>query len=60
MLTTEALVSQIKEKEKAPAGMPGGGGMGGMYCEGPGASRGLFFSVRPRRNLRLFRLRGRP
>ena len=31
MLTTEALVSEIKEKEKAPAGMPGGGGMGGMY-----------------------------
>jgi len=31
MLTTEALVSEIQEKEKAPAGMPGGGGMGGMY-----------------------------
>jgi len=35
MLTTEALVSEIKEKDKAPAGggMPGGmgGGMGGMY-----------------------------
>src|SRR5450759_1031961 len=32
MLTTEALVSEIKEKDKAPAGggMPGGG-MGGMY-----------------------------
>ena len=30
MLTTEALVSEIKEKEKATAGMPGGG-MGGMY-----------------------------
>jgi chaperonin GroEL len=31
MLTTEALVSEIKEKEKVPA-MPGGGaGMGGMY-----------------------------
>src|SRR5512141_3132971 len=30
MLTTEALVSEIKEKEKAPS-MPGGGGMGGMY-----------------------------
>ncbi len=29
MLTTEALVSEIKEKEKAPA--MGGGGMGGMY-----------------------------
>jgi chaperonin GroEL len=27
MLTTEALVTEIKEKEKAPAGMPGGGGM---------------------------------
>jgi chaperonin GroEL len=31
MLTTEAMISEIKEKEKAPAGMPGGGGMGGMY-----------------------------
>jgi chaperonin GroEL len=31
MLTTEAMVSEIKEKDKAPAGMPGGGGMGGMY-----------------------------
>ena len=31
MLTTEALVSEIKEKERAPSGMPGGGGMGGMY-----------------------------
>jgi chaperonin GroEL len=31
MLTTEAMVSEIKEKEKAPSGMPGGGGMGGMY-----------------------------
>jgi chaperonin GroEL len=30
MLTTEALVSEVKEKDKAPA-MPGGGGMGGMY-----------------------------
>ncbi|MCL4809064.1 MAG: chaperonin GroEL, partial [Thermoanaerobaculia bacterium] len=30
MLTTEALISEIKEKEKAPA-MPPGGGMGGMY-----------------------------
>jgi chaperonin GroEL len=30
MLTTEALISEIKEKEKAPS-MPGGGGMGGMY-----------------------------
>ena len=31
MLTTEALISEIKEDEKAPAGGPGGGGMGGMY-----------------------------
>jgi len=32
MLTTEALVSEIKERDKAPAGgMGGGGGMGGMY-----------------------------
>jgi chaperonin GroEL len=32
MLTTEAMVSEIKEKEKPQAGgMPGGGGMGGMY-----------------------------
>ena len=32
MLTTEALVSEIKEDEKAPAAVPGGpGGMGGMY-----------------------------
>ena len=34
MLTTEALVSDIPEEEKAPAmpgGMPPGGGMGGMY-----------------------------
>ena len=32
MLTTEAMVSEIKEKDKAPAGgMGGGGGMGGMY-----------------------------
>jgi chaperonin GroEL len=31
MLTTEALVSEIKEKDKAPSGMGGGGGMGGMY-----------------------------
>ena len=30
MLTTEALISEIKEKDKAPA-MPQGGGMGGMY-----------------------------
>jgi chaperonin GroEL len=31
MLTTEALISEIKEKDDKPAGMPGGGGMGGMY-----------------------------
>ena len=31
MLTTEAMVYEIKEKDKSPAGMPGGGGMGGMY-----------------------------
>jgi chaperonin GroEL len=34
MLTTEALISEIKEEEKAPAGggdMGGMGGMGGMY-----------------------------
>jgi chaperonin GroEL len=31
LLTTEALVSDIKEEEKAPAMPPGGGGMGGMY-----------------------------
>ncbi|MEA2164072.1 MAG: chaperonin GroEL [Thermoanaerobaculia bacterium] len=33
MLTTEALISEIKEDEKAPAGggNPGMGGMGGMY-----------------------------
>jgi chaperonin GroEL len=31
MLTTEALVSEVKEKEKAPAMPGGGGGMGGMY-----------------------------
>jgi len=31
LLTTEALVNEIKEEEKAPAMPPGGGGMGGMY-----------------------------
>jgi hypothetical protein len=33
MLTTEALVSEIKEDDKAPAGggQGMGGGMGGMY-----------------------------
>ncbi len=30
LLTTEALVTEIPEKEKAPAMPPGGGGMGGM------------------------------
>ena len=30
LLTTEAVISQIPEAEKAGA-MPGGGGMGGMY-----------------------------
>jgi chaperonin GroEL len=31
MLTTEALVTDIPEEEKAPPMPPGGGGMGGMY-----------------------------
>jgi chaperonin GroEL len=34
LITTEALITEIPEEEKAPAGMPGGmppGGMGGMY-----------------------------
>jgi chaperonin GroEL len=31
MITTEALVTDIKEEEKVPAMPPGGGGMGGMY-----------------------------
>jgi chaperonin GroEL len=31
LLTTEALVSEIKEDHKAPAMPPGGGGMGDMY-----------------------------
>ena len=31
MLTTEAMVSEIKEKDKGPSMPPGGGGMGGMY-----------------------------
>jgi chaperonin GroEL len=31
LLTTEALVSEIKEENKAPAMPPGGGGMGDMY-----------------------------
>jgi chaperonin GroEL len=31
MLTTEALVAEIPEEKKAPAGAPHGGGMGDMY-----------------------------
>jgi chaperonin GroEL len=31
LLTTEALVSEIPEEKKDASGMPGGGGMGGMY-----------------------------
>jgi chaperonin GroEL len=31
LLTTEALVSEIPEEKKESPGMPGGGGMGGMY-----------------------------
>ena len=31
LLTTEALIAEIPEKEKAPAMPPGGGDMGGMY-----------------------------
>jgi chaperonin GroEL len=31
MLTTEAMVSEVKEKDKGGPQMPGGGGMGGMY-----------------------------
>jgi chaperonin GroEL len=31
LLTTEALVSEIKEEKKTPAMPPDGGGMGGMY-----------------------------
>jgi len=31
MLTTEALIHEVPEKEKAPAMPHGGGGMGGMY-----------------------------
>ena len=31
LLTTEALVCEIKEEEKTPPMPPGGGGMGGMY-----------------------------
>ena len=39
LLTTEALVTEIPEKDKAPA-MPGGGGMGGMG--------GMDYYVRPK------------
>jgi len=31
MVTTECLITEIPEKEKAPAMPPGGGGMGDMY-----------------------------
>jgi chaperonin GroEL len=31
LLTTDAIVSEIKEDKPEPAGAPGGGGMGGMY-----------------------------
>jgi chaperonin GroEL len=31
LLTTECVVSEIPEEEKAPMAAPGGGGMGGMY-----------------------------
>jgi chaperonin GroEL len=32
MVTTECMITEIPEKEKAPAMPPGGGGdMGGMY-----------------------------
>ncbi len=31
LLTTEAMVAEKPKKEKEPAGMPGGGGMGDMY-----------------------------
>jgi chaperonin GroEL len=31
LLTTDAIVSEIKEEKPEPAGAPGGGGMGGMY-----------------------------
>jgi len=31
LLTTDAVVSEIKEDQPEPAGAPGGGGMGGMY-----------------------------
>jgi chaperonin GroEL len=31
MVTTECMVTEIPEKEKAPSMPPGGGGMGDMY-----------------------------
>jgi chaperonin GroEL len=31
LLTTDAIISDIKEDKPEPAGAPGGGGMGGMY-----------------------------
>jgi chaperonin GroEL len=31
LLTTDAIISEIKEDKPEPAGAPGGGGMGGMY-----------------------------
>jgi chaperonin GroEL len=31
LLTTDAVISEIKEDKPEPAGAPGGGGMGGMY-----------------------------
>src|ERR1700758_4803484 len=31
LLTTDAIVSEIKEDKPEPAGAPGWGGMGGMY-----------------------------
>src|SRR5947209_7043660 len=31
LLTTDAIISELKEDKPEPAGAPGGGGMGGMY-----------------------------
>jgi len=31
LLTTECMITEVPEKEKAPAMPPGGGGMGDMY-----------------------------
>ena len=33
LLTTEAIVAEIPEEKKDAPQMPGGGGMGGMYCD---------------------------